>query len=94
MTWVNHDRDALTFYVTIKAWFCGKEYVLAQPMDESMTEWEVSEILRAEYKLLSQCHGFKALFDKFEKECGVERIPCKLPSQLGMFLTIYSFWYI
>jgi len=58
-----------------QARFRGREYVLTQPMDVTLRESEVEAVLRAEYRLLCQCDGFKQQFDAHAKKLGVHTIP-------------------
>ncbi|KAF8335243.1 hypothetical protein F5887DRAFT_1079207 [Amanita rubescens] len=58
----------------IYARFQQKEYVVAQFIDEGLSDDEASSLLRAEYEVLCQCDGFKSKFDAFADESGV-RVP-------------------
>jgi hypothetical protein len=46
-------------------------------MDEMLRKSEVEAVLRAEYRLLCQCDGFKQQFDAHAKKLGVHTIPGK-----------------
>lgn len=49
------------------------------PLDLYMAANEVWDVLEAEYKLLAQCDGFKAEFDKHAEKCEVN-VPGEISS--------------
>lgn len=51
-----------------------------------MTTSEVEDVMRAEYRLLCQCDGFKTQFDAHAKKLDVHTIPRKLvfPSRIAI----------
>ncbi|KIM49865.1 hypothetical protein M413DRAFT_408231 [Hebeloma cylindrosporum] len=57
----------------IYARFCGKEYVITQPVDN--TTEEVEHVLTEEYKLLCLGNALKAVFDDHALELGAKTIP-------------------
>ncbi|KAF8341800.1 kinase-like domain-containing protein, partial [Amanita rubescens] len=55
----------------IYARFQGKEYVMGQLIDDTLTAGEALGLLEAEYKILCQRDGFKARFDDHAQLTGV-----------------------
>ncbi|KAF8694630.1 hypothetical protein AX14_001999 [Amanita brunnescens Koide BX004] len=54
----------------IYARFQGKEYVMAQIIDEDLSDDDAQRQLRAEYKILCRCDGFKQWFDELARKLG------------------------
>jgi hypothetical protein len=65
-----------------KARFEGREYVLTQPTDETMSDINIRSVLWAEYGLLCIGNAFKKEFDAFAKEHNVTTIPSAYQSLL------------